>query len=272
MEIELRNLYFKYEHNQREIINGLSLKINKGERIVVLGENGMGKSTLFLLANGILKAQKGNIYINHKLINVNSHDIYRLRQTVGLVFQNPDVQFIAPTVEEEISFAALNRGLSTEDTKLLMDRISKMLDIQDLMPLALHTLSGGQKKLVSIASVLSLEPEFIFFDEPSAGLDYRNSQKLIYTLNKLHKKNYGLVVSTHDIDFAWEWADRIIILNEGKIAADGSVLEVLTDKRIIEQQGLRLPYIYQFMDMSSISIKDVFPRTMEELKLLRKDC
>lgn len=272
MNLNMKNITFKYENNDQPTIQHLSFQVSKGEKVAMLGKNGMGKSTLFLLANGVLTAQSGDLYIDDVKIKAHSKQIYLLRQKVGLVFQNPDSQFIAPTVMEEISFAALNRGLTNEATLKLVMEIMKALKIDHLKDRPLHSLSGGEKKMVSIASILSLEPELIFLDEPTAGLDYINSQQLLSVLEQLHQDDYGLVISTHDIDFAWEWANRIVILEKGKIIADGATEEILTNQTLMEKASLRLPYLVEFMQMNGKKWEhDQYPKTVQELGDLLKE-
>ena len=226
LNLKLKNLYFKYPATDKFAIDGIDLEIKKGERLAVLGENGMGKSTLFFLSNGVYEPTEGDIFLNDRKLTRSKKDLMELRKSVGLVFQDPETQFIAPTVEEEISFGPINLGLTTSEVQEVVDEVIKTLDIERLRRKSLYALSGGEKKLVSIASVLALSPDIIIFDEPTSGLDYSNTQIYKSVLKKLYDKGLGLVMSIHDINFAWEWADRVVILNHGKIIADGSAVEI----------------------------------------------
>lgn len=265
LNLKLKNLYFKYPATDKFAIDGIDLEIKKGERLAVLGENGMGKSTLFFLSNGVYEPTEGDIFLNDRKLTRSKKDLMELRKSVGLVFQDPETQFIAPTVEEEISFGPINLGLTTSEVQEVVDEVIKTLDIERLRRKSLYALSGGEKKLVSIASVLALSPDIIIFDEPTSGLDYSNTQIYKSVLKKLYDKGLGLVMSIHDINFAWEWADRVVILNHGKIIADGSAVEILSNEEILKKANLEKPDLVKFFELLQIEGEN-YPRSFEELK------
>ncbi len=267
--LQLKNIYYKYPVTENYALDDVNLKISSGEKVVVLGENGTGKSTLFLLANGVYPPTSGDIILNGKKINRNKGDLMELRKSIGLVFQDPETQFIAPTVEEEISFGPFNLGKNNEEVNEIVDEVTRILGIEKLRKKSLYALSGGEKKLVSIASVLALDPKIMIFDEPTAGLDYKNSVIYKNALSILESKGLGLVISTHDINFAWEWSERVIILKNGKVYAQGNTVEILSDQEILDYANLEKPTIIQIMDMLNLQ-KDMVPRNFSELESLLK--
>ncbi|NLW42849.1 MAG: ABC transporter ATP-binding protein, partial [Tissierellia bacterium] len=249
LNLKLKNLYFKYSATDIFAINGINLEVNSGEKLAVLGENGMGKSTLFFLTNGVYEPTEGEIFLNDKKLTRSKKDLIELRKSVGLVFQDPETQFIAPTVEEEISFGPINLGMSPSHVQNVVDEVIEILDMERLRNKSLYTLSGGEKKLVSIASVLTMGPDIIIFDEPISGLDYSNIQTFKNVLEILYNKGIGLVISVHDINFAWEWADRVVILSDGKIIADGNAREILSNEEILKKASLEKPDLVKFYDL-----------------------
>ena len=271
LTLKLDNLNFTYPLSDKKATDNLSLEIKKGEKVAIIGRNGMGKSTLFFLANGVLKPDSGKIFLGNNEIKHSKDDLKLLRKSVGLVFQDPDNQFVAPTVEEEISFGPLNLGYSQDETREIVDDILRLLKIENLRSRSTHSLSGGEKKIVSIGSVMALYPDFLIFDEPTAGLDNYNSKNLLKILDMLHDLGLGLIISTHEIDFAWEWSEKVIIIKDGKVAASGPTTEILTDIDLLNENKLNIPYIVEFTNLlkETHDIK-TYPKNMEELKKLLK--
>lgn len=271
LTLKLDNLNFTYPLSDKKATDNLSLEIKKGEKVAIIGRNGMGKSTLFFLANGVLKPDSGKIFLGNNEIKHSKDDLKLLRKSVGLVFQDPDNQFVAPTVEEEISFGPLNLGYSQDETREIVDDILRLLKIENLRSRSTHSLSGGEKKIVSIGSVMALYPDFLIFDEPTAGLDNYNSKNLLKILDMLHDLGLGLIISTHEIDFAWEWSEKVIIIKDGKVAASGPTTEILTDIDLLNENKLDIPYIVEFTNFlkETHDIK-TYPKNMEELKKILK--
>lgn len=266
--VKLKNVFYKYPVSEKFALEDITLEFFSGENVVVLGENGMGKSTLFLTTNGVYKPTSGEISIGNHIIK-DKNDLTSLRKTVGLVFQDPETQFIAPTVEEEISFGPFNLGMNNEEVRSVVERVLDILDIQKLRKKSLYALSGGEKKLVSIASVLALDPKIIIFDEPTAGLDYSNIKLFKEVLEILKNRGIGLVISTHDINFAWEWAERVIILKDGKVLAEGDTISILSDEKILKESNLEKPDLLKFAELIKTE-KDIIPRNFTELENIIK--
>lgn len=261
MELRLKNISYKYPHTEKYALRNFSLNFKKGESTVILGKNGSGKSTLFYLSNGVLEAEEGEIFIDDLKIEKKNKKI--LRQRVGLVFQEPEMQFIAPSVIEEISFGPINMGLSDSEVKKRVERVIELLNISHLKNKSLYALSGGEKKMVSIASILSMSPDFILFDEPTAGVDYPNQLKFIEVLKILKKEGLGLIISTHDNDFAWEWGERAVIMKEGEVIDQGDI-SLIADKKIMNEALLPRPKLIDFADLLGL---DTYPKTLREINL-----
>lgn len=231
--------------NDREVLHGVSLRIFVGEKIALLGENGAGKSTLFLNLNGVLIPDHGKICLDGKPVSRKRADLNRLREKVGIVFQDPDQQMIASTVRQEISFGPMNLRLPREEVIRRVDRAMEQMDLGDYAARAPQYLSGGEKKRVSVADVLAMEPEVLIFDEPTASLDPIASEDLERTLAMISKEGKTLLISTHDVDFAWRWADRVLIMKGGELIADDKPEVIFTDRELLERAHLKEPVMMQ---------------------------
>lgn len=264
--LELKEVSYAYE-GQKLALERASLIIDKGEKIAVLGNNGAGKSTFFLCCNGIITPKSGEILFKGEKLGHKRRELLALRSKVGIVFQDADDQIIASTVESEISFGPLNLGLDTESARKRVDEAMAYMDLCSLRERPPHYLSGGEKKRVSIADILAMEPEIILLDEPTASLDPKNTVLLENTLESLHQNGITLMVSTHDIDFAWRWAERAIVFHQGRIIADGSIEEILTDQRVIQQAGLRRPILAEVAELLwKDGEKSALPKTIDDLR------
>jgi len=272
--LELKNISYSYS-GEKNVLNSVSVGIKKKERIAVLGTNGSGKSTLFLCCNGVLHPNSGDIFLHGKKVERKKNQMINLRKAVGIVFQDPNQQFIGTTVFDDISFGLLNMGLDADTVRKKTDNIIKDMGLDKLRDRPPQYLSGGEKKRLSIADVVVMEPEIILFDEPTAFLDGYNIELFKEILDKLYSQDKTLVISTHDIDFALDWADRVIILKDGEIISDGYAVDILTDKLILDTAALKPPFLYSIMNVlnSQGIINDIphHPRNISELEfILRK--
>ena len=238
------------------------MRIVPGEKIAVLGSNGAGKSTFFLCCNGILKPAEGEIYLGCEKIEWKKPQIRELRQTVGLVFQEADHQLIAGTVEEEVSFGPMNLKLPLPDVRERVDGAIRDMDLNGYRKRAPHELSGGEKKRVTIADVLAMGPRLLLLDEPASSLDPVNERLLEQNLEQLSNQGISLAVATHDVDFAWRWADRSLVFHQGRLVADDKTEVVFSDKELLELWGLKRPVLYETGMM--LGLKPL-PRSLEEL-------
>ena len=240
--IELKNLSYKYSSTKTKALDDVNLKIYPGEKIAILGANGAGKSTLFRHLNGILKPSAGDVLIKGE--KVSKKTIAKARQTVGIVFQNPDDQIIAPTVEQDVAFGPINMGLTEEEVEARVKEALDMVNMAGLEERAPHHLSGGQKKLVAIAGILAMRPEVVVLDEPTAGLDPLSAGKIMDIIDRMNKElGMTVLLSTHDVDIVPMFADRICILHHGKIQAEGNSREIFSHKELIKNAHLRMPRI-----------------------------
>lgn len=263
--LEVKDLIYSYDGSSRAL-NIDSFALEKGERLAVLGANGAGKSTFFLCLNGVLNAG-GSVYykgtrITKKLIN-------ELRRGVGIVFQDADKQIIASTVGAEVSFGPMNLGLERGEVEKRVDAALRYMNISDMRDRPPHYLSGGEKKRVSIADIIAMQSEIIIFDEPTASLDPVNIKLLEEVLAKLQSEDKTIVVSTHDVDFAYRWASRAVIINGGRIIADGTPEAVFCDDEKLKSSNLARPVIMELAEL--LKVKGVLPegsspKSVTELK------
>lgn len=260
--LRVENLRYHYRKDQAAL-KDVSLSFYKGEKIALIGNNGAGKSTLFFCCNGVLRTEKGKIYLKGKRLTENRHDIVRQRQCVGLVFQDADSQMIGATIEKEISFGPMNLGFSKEEVGIRLEKVLKQLRLEELRKRAPHEISGGEKKRVSIADILVMEAELILMDEPAAGLDPKHRRLLEELLNELAEEGIGLVVATHDLDFAWRWAQRIIVMKDGRVVADGTPEDIFTDKNLLNDCDLDCP---QLVAVGEIFHINPLPKRMEDIQ------
>lgn len=265
--LEAVNLQFSYPDGTTAL-RKINLAIEKGEKLAVLGSNGAGKSTLFLQFNGIYRPNAGCIKFLGQDISYDKKALIELRKKVGIVFQDPDSQLFSASVWQDISFGPLNLELPEE---VVMDRVRQAMtdtETTDLKDKPTHLLSYGQKKRVSIAGVLAMEPEVIIFDEPTAWLDPRHAREFMELLEKLSQAGKTIIISTHDVDLAYSWADRIAIMNSGEIIAHGEPGEVFMQPELVKQADLVLPWV---LEMHSELIQKGWLSSSTSLPKTRKD-
>lgn len=260
--LRLENISYQYEEN-RAALRDVSVSLYDAQKVAVLGNNGAGKSTFFLCCNGILKPPSGSVYLHQKKLSQSRKDIAKLHQTIGLIFQNPDSQLIAGTVEAEISFGPMNLSLTETEVRERVDEAIAKMELEKFRRRAPHYLSGGEKKRVSIADVLAMKPELLLFDEPAAGLDCANTRLLEKSLEELSSQGFGLVISTHDMDFAWRWAERILLFRDGSLVADDAPEAVFSDKELLHACGLEQPLLYQAGEIYGLH---PLPKRIEDLR------
>ncbi|MBU9726048.1 energy-coupling factor ABC transporter ATP-binding protein [Diplocloster modestus] len=244
--LEIRELTYQYDTGT-QALDGVNLRICKGERIAVLGANGAGKSTLFLNMNGVLSPDHGEIFFHGE--KVNKKNINALRKKVGIVFQDADSQIIASTVLAEVSFGPMNLKLARPEVEKLVDEALDYMDLNEFRDRPPHYLSGGEKKRVSIADIIAMKPEVIIFDEPTASLDPVNAGMLEEVLKKLGSEDKTIIISTHDVDFAYRWAQRVLVVCAGKVIGDGTALDVFSDTEILTRAHLKRPALMDIYEM-----------------------
>lgn len=267
--LRVENITYRYDEKY-VALHDITVAINAGERIAVLGGNGAGKSTFFLCCNGVLRPQAGKIFYRGKEITGAKKDLFALRQAVGLVFQDPDSQIIAGSVESEVSFGPMNLRLPEDEVKRRVAQALLRMNLSGYEHYAPHYLSGGEKKRVGIADILAMRPEIILLDEPTASLDPRNVDALERTLDELNGEGIAIVVSTHDVNFAYRVAERAIVFAGGEVIADAAVGEVFASERTLNEAGLKKPLLYEAYELIQSNFPNMQsqrkPATMEEFR------
>lgn len=237
--IEVKDLCFEYEEGSKTI-NHISFEINKGEYVAILGHNGSGKSTIAKLLIGLLEKKSGDIKVNGYELNL--ENLYKVREQVGIVFQNPDNQFIGATVRDDIAFGLENICIPREEMDNLIETYAKKVRMEQFLDHEPTKLSGGQKQRVAIAGILAMSPSIIILDEATSMLDPRGRHEINELVRNLKKKCEMTIVSiTHDIEEAKN-ADKIILLNEGQIIMVGTPKEILSQVDILEKLKLDVPF------------------------------
>ena len=237
--LRLEGISFVYEDGY-EALHTLSLSIHRGERIALIGHNGAGKSTLFLLLSGLQQSWQGELYLHGKLII--PQERVALRRRVALVLQNSNYQLFTPSVEDELSFGLKNMGLEGEALHLRLEELLTEYQLLDLRHKAPHELSEGQKKWVALAAVLATDPEIIILDEPTAALDALYTERVLELLDRLHERGKTVIVSTHDMDLGYQFADRVLLLAKGKLLADRPALELWQDRELLTSAHIPQPW------------------------------
>jgi cobalt/nickel transport system ATP-binding protein len=260
--LELKDLFFQY-HDGTSALKGVSLCVEKGEKVAILGPNGAGKSTLLLHLNGIYLAQQGVVKVCG--MAVTQENDHLARGKVGLVFQDPDDQVFSPTVWDDVAFGPLNQELDRPEIERCVEKALRAVGMWEFRTRAPHHLSYGQKKRVAIAGVLAMDPEIIVLDEPSAFLDPAGQFDLLEILERLHREGRTIIVATHDVDMAAEWATSIIILKDGQVLAQGGT-ELLVNEEVVQAAGLRFPLVSQVFQGVYADNKRALPRTVAEGK------
>lgn len=268
--IRAEDLRFSYDDTKNYSLNGFSIEIERGSRVAFMGANGGGKSTFFLCLNGINRPASGRLYIDGREVDYGKKDLLELRKKVGIVFQDPDNQLFSASVYQEISFGALNIGMSDESARKAVDQVITTLEITPFREKPTHSLSGGQKKQVSVADVLVMNPEIIIFDEPAASLDPKHTKIVRRIIDMLSERGITVLISTHDVNYAMRWADKIAVVHRGKVAAFGDPEEIFRRPDLLEQTNLEKPAAMELFD--SLVSKGLLnpelkvPKNLEELE------
>lgn len=265
--ISLDHINFAYPDGTNALMD-INFHIGAGERVAVMGTNGAGKSTLFQLFNGLLVPTSGDITI--KDLPVKKSNYKAVRRIVGMVFQDPDDQLFSATVKQEISYGLFNLGTPNDSIEKAVSEALQLVGLEGYENRNPSYLSGGEKKRVALASVLVMNPEVLVLDEPTASLDPRGVSQLLALLNKINRElNITLVFSTHDVDVVPLLADRIYLMNGGKIVFSGTTTEVFSQIDIIRQNNLRLPRVAHLAELlmkeRKLSI-DSLPLTIGQAK------
>ena len=276
--LEVKNIKYSYNKDY-QALKGVSLKVEEGEMVALLGKNGAGKSTLFLHLNGIYEPDEGQVFIDGEELKYDKKSLLKFRQKVGIVFQNPDDQIFAPTVEEDVAFGPLNLGLPMEEVQKRVTESLARVGMSGYEKKAPHHLSGGQKKRVAIAGILAMKPKIMVLDEPTAGLDPQGVTDLSILLKELNDEGITIIISTHEVNLVPTYAKRVFVLVDGLLIAEGSPKEIFAQPEILEKANLEVPIVtelFQELEKEGFDMNNDYPLTIDEakdkfLKLLNKN-
>lgn len=231
--LSITRLTFSYP-GRPPVLNGIDLTVQHGERIGVIGANGAGKTSLFLTICGVLAPSSGEIRAGGELLPPG-----KVQPSIGLVFQNSDDQLFSPSVREDVAFGAVNLSLSADEVEARVSEALTLTGAAHLADRAPHHLSGGEKRMVAIAAVLAMRPRLVLYDEPDANLDSRARRRLIHFLQAAP---HTLLLASHDLELILEVCDRVIVLDEGRVVADGAARTIMADQALMQAHGLEKPH------------------------------
>ncbi len=275
--IETKNLVYTYPGGTKPSINGVSINVKKGEFVLITGPSGCGKTTLCRCFNGLIPhfyqgELKGEITVAG--MDVTKHETHAMAKTVGLVFQNPENQLFALSIEKDVAFGLENLGMPRDEMRKRVEWALKLTDIYDLRERSPHEVSGGQQQRVAIAAVLAMQPEIIVLDEPTSFLDPLSAEKIFEVIHDLNK-NLGItvVLVEHRLDLTAKYADHIIIMNEGKVCFDGNPREILNteETRLIGVGIPKATLLYHILKKDGVDLGDTTPLSSEELSELLQE-
>jgi len=272
--IETKNLTYSYPGGTKPSISDISIKVEKGEFVLITGPSGCGKTTLCRCFNGLIPhfyqgELKGEISVAE--MDATKHQTHEMAKHVGLVFQNPENQLFALSVEKDVAFGLENLGAPREEIRERVDWALKQTDIYDLRERSPHEVSGGQQQRVAIAAVLAMQPEIIVLDEPTSFLDPLSAEKIFEVIHELNKKlGITVVLVEHRLDLTAKYADHIIIMDEGKVCFDGNPREILSteETRLIGVGIPKATLLYQMLRKEGMNLSNVVPLSSEELATL----
>lgn len=248
MLLEFDQVNYTYPSSPQPALQSLTLQVPAGKRCALIGQNGCGKTTLFLLANGLYKPQKGAVHWQGAPLRYDRASLMDLRQKVGLVFQDPEQQLVASTVEEDLSYGLCNLGLPDAEVNQRVAAAIAQFNLTELAARPVHHLSLGQKKRVSLADVMVLQPQLLLLDEPTAYLDQHQTRELMARLRQIQSMGTTIVMATHDLDLAYCWAEWIFILDQGRLVLEGMPQDVFAQRETLEQLHLGVPLIFDVLD------------------------
>jgi cobalt/nickel transport system ATP-binding protein len=245
--LSVESVHFTYDDGT-EALKGVDLAVRRGEKLAIMGANGSGKSTLFLTLNGVRKPTSGRVLINGSPVDYSRKGLLELRRKVGIVFQDPDNQLFSASVMQEISFGAMNLGIPETEVRARVENVMEELNITSFREKPTHFLSGGQKKRVSIADILVMDPDIIILDEPAAALDPKHARVIDHIIDELGRRGITVILSTHDINRALIWADRVVLLDDGIVICDGTPEEIFKNEDALARTNLEKPTVLKLFE------------------------
>lgn len=246
-QLEFESVKYTYPGGIRPALQGLTLRLPTHKRSALIGQNGCGKTTLFQLANGLYRPQYGRVCYQGVPLRYDRRSLIQLRQAIGLVFQNPEQQIVAATVEQDISYGLCNLGLPES---LIAERVEQILiqfDLMDLATTPVQHLSLGQKKRVSLADVMVLQPKLLLLDEPTAYLDHQHTRQLMTLLQSIHAAGTTILLATHDLDLVYRWADWVFVMDQGRLILEGTPQAVFAQSARLTELQLEVPLVAEVL-------------------------
>ncbi|OPY38264.1 MAG: putative ABC transporter ATP-binding protein [Methanoregula sp. PtaU1.Bin051] len=265
--IEARDIRFRYPRGQ-EAIRGISFHFRRGEKIALVGPNGAGKSTLLQMFNGMIRPDSGTMLFDNKPMQYDRESLRELRRKVGFVLQNPDRQIIAPTVYQDVAFGPTNLAYTEPEVRQAVTNALRHVGLFGFERRPPHQLSGGEKKRVAIAGVLAMDPDVLVFDEPTSGLDPSGSEDLMELLDELNNEGKTIVISTHDVELAYPWADRAILLADGHIIREDIPDVAFGNPKLVRMAHLSVPTLLELsaeLAKRGFAIPDRKPRSVLDM-------
>ncbi|MGB3299158.1 MAG: ABC transporter ATP-binding protein [Phormidesmis sp.] len=238
MLLSFEQINYTYPCNPKPTLQGLSLQISTGRRYAVIGQNGCGKTTLFRLANGLYRPSSGTVRWQGEALSYSRTSLYQLRQQVGLVFQNPEEQLVAATVEEDLSYGLCNLKLPDAEIARRVQQTLEAFELTDLADFPVNYLSLGQKKRLAIADIMILRPRLLLLDEPTAYLDPGQVRNLRQMLATIQTEGTTLIIATHNLNFVQDWADWVIVMNQGQIVMEDTPAAIFSRPPFLKAMGL----------------------------------
>ena len=265
--LETKNISYSYGEGI-EALKGINISLEEGKKFALIGPNGAGKSTLMLMFNGILRPKAGEVLFRGQVLRYDSASLREIRRKVGMVFQNSDDQIFAPTVYQDVAFGPVNLGYSVEKVKEYVSYALQYVGLSGYERRPPHHLSGGEKKRVAIAGILAMEPDVMILDEPTSNLDPASSEEIMEMLDELNLGGKAIIISTHDVELAYRWADEIILMENGGVLLRGTGQEIFDDIELINRARLKLPMVvdlYKELVGRGLLNGTVLPRNVLEL-------
>ncbi|MBD1939774.1 ABC transporter ATP-binding protein [Microcoleus sp. FACHB-68] len=268
--LEFDGVHYAYPASQQPALNGLTLRVPVGKKSALIGHNGCGKSTLLFLADGLHQPQQGMLRWHGKPMRYDRHSLIQLRRQVGLVFQDPEQQLVAPTVEEDISYGLCNLGLSAAEISWRVDTALADFGLTELATRPVHHLSLGQKKRVALAGVMVLQPELLLLDEPTAYLDPLQTRQLMAKLEQIHAAGTTQLMATHDLNLAYQWADWIFVIHQGRLITEGDAVAVFSQRHLLQDLQIGVPLLWEvwetLLEQMPMTTGMQRPKTADELR------
>lgn len=265
--IEVKDIQYRYQSGF-EALKGVSLSIETGEFVAVMGENGAGKTTLIKHFNGLLKPTKGSVAVDG--VDTRKATVASLSRNVGLVFQNPDNQLFSETVEAEVAFGLRNFGFEEKTIERRIDWSLNLLNVAQYRKTSPFILSGGERKRVALSSVLSWDPKIVVLDEPTIGQDYLQKEKLRQFIMQLNTQGKTVVIVTHDVEFVADCKPRVVLMSKGRIVADGPAEKILTDNKLLEEASILPPQVTQLFWKLDLDVGEDVIDVYEASEILAK--